>query len=281
VTKRRRTINHVVLAVLVSIAIMAADAVCQVQARKPLVRRNARAAGRTKAYRQWFGIIARKDGPCLYPRETNVIDLAEYDEAVSELRQIIEKSPDEDAVAAAHVSIGNIKRELIGDPAGAIEEYKQAGGFMAGYAADGLAAAYHDLDRDAEAVDAVRALIPGAKGLRTRAMLVITLSEIYEKCGRREKALAVLRNPPETADEENAFSRYVNINAILGKIADMKEAGKEDEAAELIKRVKTGYGFYSLRVKVIRKQPPRVIMNQNRTLPPEKRNTRDRDAGEG
>jgi len=220
-------------------------------AEKPRDRKWEIVIGRVSAaMRGSIGGFARTDGSCTYPYGLNIVDRArfsaaallvekgELDEAIAELESIAEESPDVDAVSAAHLSIGNIRCDRIGDFEGAIAEYRKVKGFLASHAAEGLARAYGSLGSHEQAARDVESLIEVAEGVRTKALILITLSDIYERAGQKQKAIETLRRVELLKTAEPRTAPPFDFAGLLERIARCKEEGNEEEAQKLIGQLK-------------------------------------------
>ncbi|MEW6355694.1 MAG: tetratricopeptide repeat protein [Planctomycetota bacterium] len=200
------------------------------------------------------GLAVRQSGPIMYPWQINVIDRAHFNaadllvqkgepaEAVEELRQIVQNSPDDEAVPGAHLSIGNILREAMNDPDGAVAEYRKATGPLACYAAEYIAEIYQGKKQPAEGAAVVEELLKNAQGAQSIALVLVTLSKLHEAAGDRTKAIQTLRRGGELIrDDKEALLRFVSeeqIRNTLEQMARMKEAGRDVDAKDLIEDIK-------------------------------------------
>ena len=182
----------------------------------------------------------------------------EPDEAIDELKQIIEKSPDEDAIPSAHLSIGNILSKTKGDPDAALAEYKQVKGTLANYAGDAIAQIFRERQRPAEGAAILEELLAEAKGARTIALLLVTLSKLYQEAGSAEKALAALRRGEELIPEDKGYvPRFMNsayFKETLEKIAKAKENGNDQEAEELLDEIRNPWRKRIREIRDLRRQ---------------------------
>ncbi|NOZ19453.1 MAG: hypothetical protein GXP25_00030 [Planctomycetes bacterium] len=201
------------------------------------------------------GLAVRQSGPIVYPWQINVVDRAHFNaaalllqkgepaEAIDEMKQIVANSPDEDAVPAAHLSIGNLLRESLSDPDGAVTEYKNVTGSLAFYAAEAIAKVFRDKKQPAQGAALIEELIPKARGIQPIALLLVTLSKLYDAAGDRAKAIQTLRRGRQLIPDNNdALFRLVSgkqIRKTLDEMARQKEAGKDAEADDLVEDIKT------------------------------------------
>lgn len=201
-----------------------------------------------------FTMTLRANGPIMSPWRINALDQSrfdvagllaqkgELDEAAAELKAIADKSPEADAVACAHLSLGNL-RKATNDPEGALAEYRQAGGTFANYAARAIADIFSQKKQFLEGAVAVEELLGRATGARTIALILATLSKLYDAAGDRPKAIATLRSGrdriPKDQIPASQFMSAASFRETLDAAALLKEQGKDTEAEDILADLET------------------------------------------
>ena len=169
-----------------------------------------------------FGRGMGRDGIVRSSR-LNVIDAAyfdvasllmvkeEYEEAVAELRKVIEGSPDADAISAAHLSAGNILRQKIGNIEEAVKEYKLVSGRYAEWATRQIVQAYEEIGETGKAIDVLKEMLATAGKPEEKVSLLRQMAEVYKKSKNTDMAIETLRKIPTVITYDEAMkmgSRY-------------------------------------------------------------------------
>ena len=164
------------------------------------------------------------------PVGMNVVDEAQYSiaeieigrerykEAIAELQRVVEKSPDENAVSAAGLSIGNVHREYLKDADASVEQYRQVKGDFADEARRAIVDTYRDAGDLEKAAAELEKLIAEVTDKREKVSLLREAANLYSESGNQDKAIAALRQIADTVSYEEA--------------KQMQAAGKGDPRSE-------------------------------------------------
>jgi len=151
------------------------------------------------------------------PSRVNVVDGAyfeiaellvnkqEYDEAIEELKRITAASPDPEAAGAAHLSMGHILRQKMGDTEGAIAEYRQVTGRYAETARREIVRAYEEVGEIGKAVAVLDEMLAKAEAPGDKAKILSDIAEVYKKSNDLDRAIETLRKIPTVITYEEAM----------------------------------------------------------------------------
>jgi len=171
----------------------------------------------------------------------------DYKKAAKELTDVVENSPDDEAVSATHFNLAEIHRRRLHDPARAVAHYKQVQGELAERAAQAVLETYAEVGDFQKAAQELEARLAEAETPAQKVMLLNQMAQIHVHAGDSEKAIATYRRIPEVITYEEAAQlekewaqerpeergdqdgpRHVH-----ERIRELHEAGRHEEAERL------------------------------------------------
>ena len=210
-------------------------------------RGDKRAAYYGKAYRGFatpgtMNVIDR----ARYTIASILIKQQRYGEAVEELQMIVEKSPDEETVAATHLNIGIIFHRHLNDSESAIQEFQKVTGRFADDALLAIIKTYEDMGNVQKAAETLEKAAAQAKDPGQKVKFLTEAANLYSRHNEDDKAIEVLRKITETISYEEAkkledassrtgWGKDVGATeaALAAKLRALEAAGKHEEAAKL------------------------------------------------
>ncbi len=134
------------------------------------------------------------------------LEQEKYKEAIRELREVAEESPDEATVSVSYFNIGHVYRCRLGDVEAAISSYEKVTGYARLVARHAIVRCYIGAGRPDDAVEALTEWVDGAGAPREKVTFLLMLGKLYRKQGKLDDAIEVLRRARTVAGREEAGS---------------------------------------------------------------------------
>ncbi|MEW6359465.1 MAG: hypothetical protein AB1696_24220 [Planctomycetota bacterium] len=166
-----------------------------------------------------FPMVFGREGRCVIkPYQINIVDRARFDiaellvekgdctEAIAELMNICQDSPDATAASAAQLSIGNIRRQRLNDTEGAVAAYKLV---MTGYdqlAENYIVATYRDIGEPMMALKALEGLLKTTETPVRKVRLLDLMARVYHELEELDLAIETYRRIPAMITYDEAMA---------------------------------------------------------------------------